>query len=280
MILLIGAMSVGYVWLDRWQRETIFAIELGEAHWARPEPSDTRIYDLTHANGDKIRAWYIGQTDSTRPTVLYLHGSRWNLNSSVFRIERWRAMGYNILAIDYRGFGESTPLLPSQASAVEDAIVAIGELERLQPDPSLRYVYGHSLGGAIASLALKEVNPGTAGLILESTFTNIQDMLVTSEWADIPALKWLITQPFNTLDAVKDLNLPTLVMHGENDRVVPPAMSDTLFAHAAGGSLPASRLVKFKHTSHFGSSRSTDYAPVVTTFISNAGQAFNDIDTR
>ena len=57
-------------------------------------------------------------------------------------------------------------------------------------------------------------------------------------------------------------------------------ISTTIMTTTLNGSLPASRLIKFKHTSHSGSSRSTDYAPVVTTFISNAGQAFNDIDTR
>lgn len=267
-LLLAVVLAAGYTALDHWQRATIFSIELGEARWAREAPAGTQAYFLETPNKEKVRAWYVAGRSANAPTVLYLHGSRWNLNSSVFRIERWLDMGYAILAIDYRGFGESTPRLPSQSSAVEDALTAINELARLQPDPNQRFVYGHSLGGAIAAIATaRSERPPIAGLILESTFTNIKDMIETSQWADIPGLEWLVTQPFDTERALTRQSLPTLIMHGTGDRVVPHRMGDRLFEAMQPASHPSSRLVKFELASHSGASRATGYDEAVTTFI-------------
>src|SRR5690606_4010315 len=157
--------------------------------WAREPPANTEIFKLPVEGGQSLSTWYIPGATPDAPTVLYLHGSRWNLNSSVFRIERWQGMGYAILAIDYRGFGESSDILPSQLSATHDARVALQELKRRQPDPTRRFVYGHSLGGAVAVALAAQAEPDDfAGLILESTFTSIRDMIAASRWRDIPGL--------------------------------------------------------------------------------------------
>ncbi|HEY9278952.1 MAG TPA: alpha/beta fold hydrolase [Eoetvoesiella sp.] len=259
--------------VDRWQRETIFSVELGESRWWREPPAGIEIYDVSLSNGEHVRTWYLRHSDEAAPTVLYLHGSRWNLNGSVFRIERWADMGYSVLAIDYRGFGESSPRLPSQDSVVDDAAAALQELARRQPDPARRFIYGHSLGGAVAAvLAAKPGQPDFAGLILESTFTNIRDMIHTTRWADIPGLAILVTQPFDTEAALKDLRQPVLILHGTNDQVVPHAMSDTLLKAASHPNVPLRRLVKFEGASHSGVSRNGQlYSTTVRDFMRDVG---------
>lgn len=267
VVLVLG--SCGYIALDRWQRATIFSVELGEARWAREAPAGTEMFDLPVERGQTVRAWYVAAAQPDAPTVLYLHGSRWNLNSSVFRIERWLDMGYSVLAIDYRGFGESSPRLPSESSATDDAHAGLRELARRQPDPAKRFVYGHSLGGAIAANAVTQGQvPEYAGLILESTFTTIRDMITTSKWADIPGLRWLVTQPFNTLAALQQINVPVLIMHGTGDRVIPHTMSDQLYA--AVTEPKASRIVKFDYASHSGASRDPGYDDAVHAFTKQA----------
>src|SRR4029453_8261572 len=87
---------------------------------------------------------------SHAPAVLYLHGSRWNLTGQTSRIEQLRSFGFSVLAIDYRGFGKSDGDLPSEQTVYEDARIAWDRLVQLQPEPSLRFIYGHSLGGAVA----------------------------------------------------------------------------------------------------------------------------------
>lgn len=269
-LLLAAALVGGGIWLDRWQRATIFSVELGDARWAREAPAGTEVFDLATDNGETVRAWYLPSPVPDAPTVLYLHGSRWNLNSSVFRMERWLDMGVSMLAIDYRGFGESSPRLPSQGSALEDARLAMQELVRRQPDPAKRFVYGHSLGGAIAvDLASAPDTPEFAGLILESTFTSIRDMIATSRWSHIPGLKWLVTQPFDSIGALPLVEAPVLLIHGTSDRVIPHEMSDALLAVAAMRPGSRQELVKIEYASHSGASRHAEYAPAVTAFINS-----------
>ena len=85
----------------------------------------------------------------TRPVLLYLHGARWNVDGSAPRMRRMQELGFSVLAIDYRGFGKSSPGLPSEDTAYEDARAAWDWLARRYPDRP-RYIFGHSLGGAIA----------------------------------------------------------------------------------------------------------------------------------
>jgi alpha-beta hydrolase superfamily lysophospholipase len=81
--------------------------------------------------------------------LLYLHGARWNVAGSSGRMRRMHELGFSVLGIDYRGFGKSSAGLPSEASAAEDARAAWDWLAAQHPN-SPRYIFGHSLGGAIA----------------------------------------------------------------------------------------------------------------------------------
>ena len=86
----------------------------------------------------------------TRPVVYYLHGVRWNLTGHVRRMEQLRRFGFSVFAIDYRGFGKSDGDLPSEPMTYEDAAAGWAWLAKKVPDPARRFIYGHSLGGAVA----------------------------------------------------------------------------------------------------------------------------------
>ncbi len=273
---LAAASVVGCSQLDSWQRQTIFSPQSEPQTWWREPAKGTQVYDLALANGDKVRAWYWQSPQADAPTVLYLHGARWNLNGSAFRIDGWTRKGYSILAIDYRGFGASTPRLPSEASALEDAMAGLKELARLQPDPARRFVYGHSLGGAIAiDLAARPDQPDFAGLIVESSFTSISAMLATLKWGRVPGASLLVTQPFDSVDKLAAMHTPMLFMHGTADRVVPHTMSDELYAAARSVSPDLKRLVKIEGATHSGAFRSGEqYDDAVKTFIKDASRAY------
>jgi len=271
-----AASVVGCSHLDSWQRQTIFSPQSEPQTWWREPSAGTEVYDLALANGDKVRAWYWQSPKADAPTVLYLHGARWNLNGSAFRIDGWTRMGYSVLAIDYRGFGASTPRLPSEESALEDAMAGLKELARLQPDPARRFVYGHSLGGAIAiDLAARPEQPEFAGLIVESSFTSIGAMLGTLRWGKVPGASLLVTQPFASVDKLAQMHTPMLFMHGTADRVVPHTMSDELFAAARNVAPDLKRLVKIEGASHTGAFRSgPQYDAAVKTFMQDASRAY------
>ena len=187
------------------------------------------------ADGHKLHAWWLKADDPNAPAVLYLHGARWNLTGSVTRVERWRKLGFNVLAIDYRGFGASTDEPPSESGVVEDAAAAWRWLGERHPGRA-RYVFGHSLGGAIAvQLAAKLADEPDAtapkGVIVEGTFTSIRDMFSTFKWGWLP-ISMLITERFDSLATVPRIKAPLLVVHGSDDSLVPSRFGRLLYERA------------------------------------------------
>ncbi|MGZ5035557.1 MAG: alpha/beta hydrolase [Usitatibacter sp.] len=176
--------------------------------------------------GQKLHAWWLKGERPGAPAILYLHGARWNLTGSVSRIDRWRQLGFAVLAVDYRGFGESTDIAPTEAYAYEDAEAAWDYLEKLAPGKR-HFIVGHSLGGAIA-VELARRRPDAAGLVLEATFTSVRDMVDQSSWGFLP-VGLILTQNFDALSKVGELKMPVLVAHGTRDTVVPYPMGERLY---------------------------------------------------
>ena len=272
----LGGAFAGCASLDEWQRQAIFNPARDNPRWFSEPIQGTEEYDLALPNGHRVHVWHIAQAKNPAeaPTVLYLHGARWNMNGSVFRIARWHELGFNVLAVDYRGFGRSTELLPSEETAADDARLAFEELKRRQPDPSRRYLYGHSLGGALAidlaSRELKADPDAVAGVIIESTFTSIPDVVRGMKWGWVPGIGLAVTQPFDSVSKIRDVRAPLLVLHGTADSVVPHTMADTLYA--AAGSREKT-LVKIEGGTHSGSSRSggSVYRDAVRAFVRRTG---------
>lgn len=238
--LLLGSLAVaaasagGCAYLDVKQREWIFRAQR-DVH-ATPADHGLPHEDLWLAvkgNGsadERVHAWWIPAPEAGKPALLYLHGSRWSMSNNLFRIARLRGMGFSVLAIDYRGFGKSDGDLPSEAQAYADAQAAWELLRAREPDPGRRFVYGHSLGGAVA-IELATKNGDVAGLIVESTFTSMRDMAAAMGYGGLP-LGAVLTQRFDSLDKVGQLTAPVLFVHGTSDRFVPAEMSERLYAAA------------------------------------------------
>ena len=164
------------------------------------------------------------------PILLYLHGARYNVTGSAPRIRRMQELGFSVLAIDYRGFGKSTPALPSEASAAEDARAAWDWLAAKYPNRP-RYIFGHSLGGPIAIGLAVDVTD-ERGTIVEGTFTSIADVVSSSQWGWMP-VSLLITQRFEAVRKVAKIGSPLLVVHGDEDRMIQPDLGRKLFEAAA-----------------------------------------------
>jgi pimeloyl-ACP methyl ester carboxylesterase len=229
-----AALLGGCAYLDTKQRELIFR-PTRDAHWT-PADQGLAFEDLrlpvVEADGriERVHAWWIPAVDPSAPALLYLHGSRWSLSGNVFRIARLHRMGFAVLALDYRGFGASDGELPSEEHAYADAQAAWAHLRSREPEPARRFVYGHSLGGAVA-IELARRNADVAGVIVESSFTSIRDMADALGYGNVP-LGPLLTQRFESSAKVAEVGAPILFVHGASDRYVPPAMSEALHAAA------------------------------------------------
>ncbi|AZE89763.1 alpha/beta hydrolase [Pseudomonas orientalis] len=238
MALLIVGLPVGCAVLQHKERELVFRIEPGTAGWYTGLPSAVQEFDIKPAafkSGQNIHGWWYPAAQKDAPAILYLHGVRWNLTGQLFRIEQLHALGYSVLAIDYRGFGKSQGDLPSETTVYEDARIAWERFQTLQPDPGKRLIYGHSLGGAVAiDLAAelsRQVPLPVRGLVIESTFTSLGDVATAVANTSLP-VRWLLSQKFDSIDKMADIHMPLLVVHGLDDRYVPPRFSQQLFEAA------------------------------------------------
>ena len=163
------------------------------------------------------------------PLMLYLHGARWNVEGSSARIRRMQELGFSVLAIDYRGFGKTSAELPSEEMAYEDARAAWDWLAVQYPDRA-RFIFGHSLGGAIAIDLAARVND-ESGTIVEGTFSSIADVFASLKWGWLPIRK-LITQPFDAASKVAAIGSPLLVVHGSADSTIKPELGRKLYEAA------------------------------------------------
>jgi hypothetical protein len=225
-------VATGCAYLGERQGELIFR-PTKETWWGfnGDQHSHVEHWIPVGGNGDRLHAWWLPAEAPDAPVMLYLHGARWNLSGSVTRIERWRRLGFSVLAIDYRGFGKSTDIAPTETLSYEDAEAGWDHLATLAPGKP-RYVVGHSLGGAIA-VELVRRRGDAAGVVLEATFTSIKDLVERSALSYLP-VGLILTQHFDTLAKIPEIRSPILITHGTNDRIVPFEMGEKLYAAANG----------------------------------------------
>ena len=223
------ALAGGCAYLSEKQGELIF--RPSKQAWRGVNGVDRGFQEhwIAVGTGQKLHAWWLEGNAPDAPAVLYLHGARWNLTGSVTRIERWRDLGFAVLAVDYRGFGESSDVAPTEALAYEDAEAAWDYLARMAPGRK-RYIVGHSLGGAIAT-ELARRRDDASGLVLEATFTSVRDMIDQSAWGFLP-VGLILTQNFDTLSKIGEVRVPVLITHGTRDSIVPVQMGERLYEAA------------------------------------------------
>lgn len=196
---------------------------------AGSEAAPTSSTASTPAMTEQLALWWLPQADPQAPTLLYLHGTLRSLYYNLPKIEALRDAGFAVLAVDYRGWGDSTAIIPSEATIAADVETAWAELKRRQPLAGQRVIFGHSMGGAAAvTLASRLHYPSDYGaLVLESTFTSLPDVAATAGfWGRIGAA--ITTLKFNSLAKIGRVDAPLLILHGSADKTVPVELGQRL----------------------------------------------------
>jgi len=241
------------------ERELVFRPTREAAGWFSGMPDAMQEIYLRVGAPDapeRIHAWWWPADDPGAPVVFYLHGVRWNLTGQLNRMSQLRRFGFSVFAIDYRGFGKSDGELPSEASVYEDARAGWQWLIRREPDASRRYIYGHSLGGAVAidlAANLGGDPAGAHGLIVESSFTSLSEVVSEMGYGWLPA-RMLLTQKFDSIEKIRQIRMPVLIVHGADDRYVPPRLSEALYAAAP----PPKKLLLIPNGTHNNSAWTGD----------------------
>jgi fermentation-respiration switch protein FrsA (DUF1100 family) len=198
---------------------------------------------LAAPDGAVLRGWYLPAAGPARGTVLHLHGNAENISTFIGAVHWLPARGYNVLLLDYRGFGESGGE-PSIDHVNEDARVALDWLlARPGADSERLVVFGQSLGGsaAIYAVAHHPQRERVRAVISEgafSSYSRIAREKLDAFWLTWP-LQWPLSLLFSDRYAAERAAplldpVPLLVMHGEQDPVVPVTHSRRLFDAAKG----------------------------------------------
>ena len=168
-----------------------------------------------------------------QPTVFYLHGNAGNLAVRAGRFARFTARGYGVIAPAYPG-SSGSPGTPSQ-EAITKAITGIW---RDVPRDTKVVIYGESLGTGVAMQLLASVvtdpEKGLAptAVILEAPFTSVRDV-AAALYPGIDPLLDHLTQEWDSMEWASNLTMPLLVIHGQNDQMIPSTQGRALF-NAAG----------------------------------------------
>jgi pimeloyl-ACP methyl ester carboxylesterase len=148
---------------------------------------------------------------------LYLHRQTGNLGDAVESLAAMHGVGVNILAFDYRGYGQSQFVHPSEARWREDADWALNYLTATRHVPAGAIILdGRELGANLA-LEVAAVHPELAGIVLESPLDSPVEAIFNDPRARLVPARLLVSDRFNAEKASSGLLIPSLWL------IAPPA---------------------------------------------------------
>ncbi|WP_413993964.1 alpha/beta hydrolase [Maribacter sp. 2307ULW6-5] len=168
------------------------------------------------------------RADEPKGILLYSHGNAGELDSwgqwGVILAERYR---YDVVIWDYRGYGKSTGER-RQDKMLDDGLLFYDYCAAQFPESNIT-VYGRSLGGFFATHMARQRQP--ARMLLESTPVSILE--VAKETYPFLPVDWLLRFRFQNLENMAHIQVPTYIIHGTDDNLVPFAHGERLFRASA-----------------------------------------------
>lgn len=182
--------------------------------------------EIMTADGVTLVAWHV-PAKGNKPTILYFHGNGANAANRAPKIETIRASGFGVLYLNNRGYGGSSGR-PTEENNVADAIAAYDYLSQVGEPADKIVAYGESLGsGQAVRLAAKRP---VAAVVLEAPLTSTVDVARTVYfWLPIGLL---LTDKYNNERNISSVTAPVLILHGEQDEVIPVEMGWRIYRAA------------------------------------------------
>ncbi len=179
---------------------------------------------LKPAGGGTVHGWYFPAAEENAPVLVVFHGNAGNISHRLYWLAPFVRRGNGALLFDYRGYGSSVGK-PSEKSFQEEAIAVWDYLVGTRGLAAQRLVlFGRSLGSVPAAYLAAERTVG--GLILEGAFRRGADM-VQQIFGFLP-LHWFMKNRWEVAEALSRTRVPTLIIHGTADEVVPFKLGEKL----------------------------------------------------
>ncbi|XP_020778230.1 lysophosphatidylserine lipase ABHD12 isoform X2 [Boleophthalmus pectinirostris] len=191
--------------------------------------------------------WFESSLKSAKSVILYLHGNA-GTRGGDHRVQLYKvlsSLGFHVIAFDYRGWGDSDGS-PSELGMTSDALFVYDWI-KVQLNKTPLYIWGHSLGTGVATNLVRRLcdrgSPPDA-LILESPFTNIREEAKSHPFSMVyrflPGFDWFFLDSisannihFASDDNVNHISCPVLILHAEDDPVVPFHLGKKLYLLAS-----------------------------------------------
>ncbi len=226
VITLVLAYSVFIIALGIMQKRLMYFPDpkpFVPSEWALKELG---LLPVKTEDGLSLRSWYRAPQARDKFTIVFFQGNAGHLGYRNYKIRPWLETGYGVLLVGYRGFGNDGA--PSEEGLYRDGRAAINTLKAMgTPEEGLVF-YGESMGTGVATQMATEYK--VAALILESPYTSVPD--VGADRYPLVPVRLLITDKFNSLEKIKDVHMPLLLLHGDIDQVVPAKFGRELFEAA------------------------------------------------
>lgn len=154
------------------------------------------------------------KTDSSKGIIFYLHGNAGSINSWGEVATTYTDLQYDVLILDYRGYGKSDGSITSQDQLFHDLQVAYNEITKTYSEDKI-IVLGYSIGTGPAAKLASGNNPKL--LILQAPYYNLSD-LMRRTYPIIPT--FLLKYKFRTDEFIKGCKMPVVIFHGDRDEVI------------------------------------------------------------
>jgi pimeloyl-ACP methyl ester carboxylesterase len=227
------AGCVGFLWAN--ETRIVFRSHISRASVAAWIPDGVDHIEIPTADGLRLETLRLDAIDAAAPWIVFFHGSGHSIRNPRVQgqLEQLRALGYNVLAPEYRGFGRNEGT-PSETGLYEDARAAYRYLTgELRVAPSRIVLAGRSLGSAVAVETASRLP--TAGIVLFSPIDSIP-LMGTRMYPWVP-VGLLASSRFDSLSKIGGVRAPVVVIHSGNDRWVPMTAARELFTRAPGPKL-------------------------------------------
>lgn len=186
-------------------------------------PAGTTILTTTAADGLPVHALLFPSRDGANTRVLvHFHGNGLTAHDLEPLAQRFVVKGLAVVVAEYRGYGISTTGSPSEDGLYRDAEAVLDLLEARGIKRDDVVLWGTSLGTGVA-VEMARQGRGSA-LVLVSPYTSIPAL--AARIAPIVPMRLVIGDKFDTLSKAPSLHLPTLIIHGDEDEVIPFAMGE------------------------------------------------------
>ncbi|HET7668830.1 MAG TPA: alpha/beta fold hydrolase [Burkholderiales bacterium] len=197
-----------------------------------------REMQFAAADGTGLYSWFLPARGEARGTILFLHGNAQNISAHLPSVAWLPAQGFNVLALDYRGYGRSggSADLPGIMLDIDAAMRVLLERPEVRRDGLI--VFGQSLGAALAihSVANSSHRQHVRAVVADSPFADYRQVVrekMAGFWLAWP-FQWLpaltVNNDYSPRKSVAALSpIPLLLLRGERDGVVPPHHAQLLY---------------------------------------------------